>query len=241
MRYLIPLVLVAACLASCSQYQYLTLNSSQLTKNDKHQFVFENDTVRLIYDFNGEGGPISINIFNKSSQPLYINWKKSAIIRNEHTLSFYDRNVYFSGNANTTTYRFGNVRGSTTDFGGSFALPEGMDFIPPGSTVSKGLVFLSQSGPMVVQIPDSITQEILKDSYGTRIAKYREKSYGETESPVRFRSYLTFTLGFNNAMEFAESNAFYVGEAIDTKTTPEEFSKYQQQGDKLFIKYQKQQ
>jgi len=219
----------------------MTVNSSHLTKNDKHQLVFENDTVRLTYDFCGEGGPVSVNIFNKSSQPLYVNWKKSALIRNEHSLSFYDRNVYFSGDAYTSSYRFRNFAISSSSFTGSMALPEGMDFIPPGSDISKGLVFLSQSGPMVLEIPDSIAQQTVKNGDGITLSKYRKKNYDETTSPVRFKSYLTFSLGFNNASEFAESNDFYVDEAMDTQSLPENYPLYQQQGDKFFIKYKKEQ
>jgi hypothetical protein len=59
--------------------------------------------------------------------------------------------------------------------------------------------------------------------------------------PIKFNSYLTFTLGLNNTQEFAESSDFYVSEVIDSKTAPEDFSLYQQQGDKFFFKYSKQQ
>jgi hypothetical protein len=238
MRYLIPLVLIIAGLSSCTRYQYITVDSTRLTKNNKHQFVLENDTVRLTYDFNGGAGPVSVNVFNKTTQPLYVNWKKSALIRNERSLSYFNRNVYFSGYANTAGYRTGNFTGSGTDFAGSFALPDGMDFIPPGSSIAKELIYLTQSGPTVVEMPDSITQQ--RTDHGLYGVKYRKRTYDETGSPIRFKSYLTFTLGFSNALEFAESCDFFVNEAIDTKSIPGEFSLYQQQGDKFFIMYHKQ-
>ncbi|MBS1603219.1 MAG: hypothetical protein JST42_11165 [Bacteroidetes bacterium] len=248
MRYIIPLVFLVAGLSSCSRYQYMTLNSPQLSKNDEHQFVFENDTIRLTYDFNGSDGPISVNVYNKTNQPLYVNWKKSALIRNEHALSYYDKNAYFQGSSDGYAYRFGNSRSSlgsftstASEFSGTVALPEGMAFVPPGSSISKGLALLSQSGPMVAEIPDSVAEQQLTVDYNLLVAKYRKETFDASTSPVRFKSYLTFVLGSNNTLEFSETNEFFVEEALDTRNMPEDFPLYQPRGDKFFIKYQRQQ
>lgn len=244
MRYFVLLVFLAASLGSCSRYQYMTLSSTQLSKNDQHQLVFENDTIRLTYDFNGADGPISVNVYNKTDQPLYVNWKKSAMIRNEHALSYYDKNAYFWGSSNGYAFRFGNSNpalGSFTSTGSNFygtlALPEGMAFVPPGSSISKGLVLLTESGPVVADMPDSIAQQQVKVGFDELSVKYRKGSYSPETSPVRFRSYLTFSIGANHPQEFSQSNEFYVEEALDTKSHPEEFPLYQQRGDKFFVKY----
>lgn len=246
MRYIIPLVILAASLSSCSRYQYMTLNSSQLNKNDQHQFVFENDTIRLTYDFSGSDGPISVNVYNKTNQPLYVNLKKSALIRNEHALSYYDKNAYFWGSSEGYAYRFGNSRSAlgnftstSSNFSGTVALPEGMAFVPPGSSISKGLAMLSQSGPMVADIPDSVAEQRLTVEYNLLVSKYRKETFDASTSPVKFKSYLTFLLGSNTTLEFSETNEFFVEEALDTKTAPEDFPLYQQRGDKFYIKYQR--
>ena len=248
MRYIIPLVILVASLSSCSRYQYMTLNSSQLNKNDQNQFVFENDTIRLTYDFSGSDGPISVNVYNKTNQPLYVNWKKSALIRNEHALSYFDKNAYFWGSSEGYAYRFGNSRSALgsfastgSNFSGTVALPEGMAFVPPGSSISKGLVLLSQTGPMVADIPDSVAEQRVNVDYNLLIAKYRKETFDASTSPVKFKSYLTFVLGSNNTLEFSETNEFFVEEALDTKNVPEDFPLYQQRGDKFYIKYQRQQ
>lgn len=226
----------------------MTLNSSQLNKNDQNQFVFENDTIRLTYDFSGSDGPISVNVYNKTNQPLYVNWKKSALIRNEHALSYFDKNAYFWGSSEGYAYRFGNSRSALgsfastgSNFSGTVALPEGMAFVPPGSSISKGLVLLSQTGPMVADIPDSVAEQRVNVDYNLLIAKYRKETFDASTSPVKFKSYLTFVLGSNNTLEFSETNEFFVEEALDTKNVPEDFPLYQQRGDKFYIKYQRQQ
>lgn len=243
MRYYIYLLLIAASLSSCAHFQYMTVSSTETTKNKQDQLVYENDTLRLTYDFNGKNGPVSINVFNKTSQPLYVNWRKSALIRNEHSYSYFDRNIQFSGNAYTLNSnpgrRFGLLAASSTSFSGSFALPEGVDFIPPGASISKGLLVLGESGPMVLEIPDSIAQQKIDDvSYGI-LAKYRQKNFDPATSPVQFKSYLTFMLGFNNALEFAQTNDFYISETLDSKAHPENFPKYEEKGDRFFVVYHK--
>lgn len=235
MRYFTLSLLALLFFSACSSYQYMTVNSAQLKKNDQHQLVFENDTLSLTYDFNGKDGPVSINILNKTSEPLYVNWKKSALIRDEHPLSYFDPRVPFSAGA--TSYNSRYV--SNASLHGTFTLPEGVAFIPPGSSISKELVYLAQSGPTVLLLPDSLKPQKLSGTYGMDV-KYLQNHYDEFGSPIKFKSYLTFTIGLNNTLEFAESCDFYVSEVIDTKTAPVDFTLYQQQGDKFFFKYSKQ-
>lgn len=236
MRRLILPVLIVLAFGACSPYQYLTLDSSQLSKNDKKQFVSENDTLRLSYDFSGPGGPMGVDIYNKTSQPLYINWKKSALIRDEHSLSLFDPNVTMTGTANSTGYRIGRFTASSSNFTASFALPEGMDFIPPSSSITRYLMPIGQSGSLASYVADSIPKEKLTDAQGLFVARYQRLSYNENQSPVRFKSYLTFTLGNNSPVEFSETHSFYVGEVIQTSASPETFNLYQKGGDKLFIR-----
>ncbi|MBS1660132.1 MAG: hypothetical protein JST68_03675 [Bacteroidetes bacterium] len=241
MRSFIYLILLTVGCASCSHFQYLTISSPQTTTNDRKQLVYENDTLRLVYDFNGKNGPVSVNIYNKTSQPLYVNWKKSALIRNEHFISYFDRRVYFSGDGFTFASRSRLFSTASTSFNGSFELPEGLEFIPPGTSISKGLATLGDTGPMVAMIPDSIGQQSMKYINSYSYAKFRQIIFDETESPIQFKSYLTFVLGMNNSPEFAKTNDFYISEALDSKSPPEQFTpRYQQQGNMFFVKYQKQ-
>jgi len=204
MRHLILLVLIVLTFGACSPYQYLTLDSSQLSKNDKKQ--------------------------------LYINWKKSALIRDENSTSLFDPNVTMTGTASSTGYRVGRFTASSSNFTASFALPEGMDFIPPSSAITKYLQPIGQSGSLVSYVADSIRKEILVDPQGAFIAKYQRLTYDENQSPIRFKSYMTFTIGNNSPVEFSETHSFYVGEVMQSSAPPEIFNLYQQEGDKLFIR-----
>ncbi len=46
-----------------------------------------------------KGGPLNVNIYNKTDQPLYVNWKKSALIRDERSTSLYNNYIMVSGAA----------------------------------------------------------------------------------------------------------------------------------------------
>lgn len=234
-HYLLAAVFLLS-LTACSTYQYMTLDSPQLRKNDKNQLILENDTLRLTYNFQGKGGPISINIYNKSDQPLFVNWKKSALIRNEQSISLYNNNVTISGSTASQSYRWGKYTASYGRFAGSFALPEGMDFIAPGSGIYKDLPKLERTGMLATDIPDTVHDLQLIPADGTIGVAYKQLRYREDQSPVKFKSYITFSLGNNNPQEFAETASFYIGEVCQTHAEPEIFPLYRQQGDQLYVK-----
>jgi hypothetical protein len=225
--------------SSCASYQYLTLDSSQLGKNDRKEFNWENDTMRISYNFTGQNGPMHVNIYNKTQQPLYVNWKKSALIRDQHSLSFYNSIIQasgtFSGNSYAVVLR--GTRSSGGDFNASINLPEGTDFIAPGSGIDKDLPAIAQSGNLLEPIPDSVQSIKIADEYGNPVGKIKKVTFTETESPVQFRSYMTFSLGPSPMNEFSVSHSFYVQEIVQTPIEPANFIEYRSQGDQLFVKH----
>ena len=85
MRNLLYLFVFAALLlglSACSSYYYSMLNSNDPVgeKNERGDFVQENDTVRISYRFWGENAPVTITIYNKLDEPLYVDWGRSALI-----------------------------------------------------------------------------------------------------------------------------------------------------------------
>lgn len=56
----IPLLFCVSC--ATTTFQYATINSPDIVKNDQQEFVVENDSLRLTYDFSGKNGPVHISI-----------------------------------------------------------------------------------------------------------------------------------------------------------------------------------
>jgi hypothetical protein len=231
MRNLILPVLLILSLNSCVTYQYLTVDSSELQKDDQKQLITENDTLRLTYGFSGGGGPVTITAFNKTSQPLFINWSKSAIIRDGQSFSLYGANSAFVGSATPTGT-------GTADLTGTVSVPPGMEFIPPQTKITRSTVYLNQTGGSTRAImPDTVKKQIYTFTDGAE-ESYHQVTYNETQSPVRWKSYLTFVIGSGSGTEFTLSNTFYVGNAIETRYAPAMFKLYHEPGDQFYVFWQ---
>src|SRR5437879_399347 len=73
---------------SCSKFQYVTLQSSIPVQSKG--FVIENDSVKITYSFKGQNCPVQVEVYNKLEKPVYLDWKKSALIMNEERFSFWE-------------------------------------------------------------------------------------------------------------------------------------------------------
>jgi len=87
------LVLFMIMLSGCSRYQYMYV-SSNLDQNDKKEFIVENDTVQIKYSFTGENFPLTITLYNKLRQPIYIDLERSTVVINNIQIAgpFYREN-----------------------------------------------------------------------------------------------------------------------------------------------------
>ncbi|HVW59467.1 MAG TPA: hypothetical protein VHC48_05515 [Puia sp.] len=224
-------------------WQYITLDSREVTKDTLKAFVWENDTLELIYCFNGYGGPIRMSITNKMDKPMYINWKKSALIDRGNAASLYQTNVQMSGAFVSGTQRsyFTSPRSYTTSgsIAGSFSLPEGMDFIPPHSNISKSLD-LVVSGPVARDHLTGSPESLKATRKGVGTNSYKLYTYEASSSPVQFKTYLTFLMDGDNAKEFSVSHTFYASKIMTGSYSPRFFIPYEKEGDMLYVIQKKQ-
>jgi hypothetical protein len=84
-------LLLASCYAlltatGCAHYQYLTVDSS-LPRNNLNEYVVDNDTVSIRYNYSEANLRISMSVYNKLMKPLYIDYLRSAIIINNEQLN----------------------------------------------------------------------------------------------------------------------------------------------------------
>jgi len=243
---LFTVLLTLISFSSCAPtWQYIKLDSREVTKDASKRFSWENDTLSLLYNYNGYGGPVWLCITNKTDKPMYINWKKSAIINWGYARSLFQPNVQMTGSFVSETQRAypATPRGYTTSSGslvGSFSMPEGMDFIPPHSNISKTLDLVVFRNPLK-QDEFKGSPELLKvKRRGDAPAGYKLYTFDSSSSPVQFKSYLTFVLDSDNAKEFSVSHAFYAREIMLAQRMPEYFAPYKDEGDMLYILQSKQ-
>lgn len=53
-------------LTSCAEHQYLTLSGININKNDNHEFMAENDTLKLVYHFKPDRVRMFITVFSRT-------------------------------------------------------------------------------------------------------------------------------------------------------------------------------
>ncbi|MDO6429186.1 hypothetical protein Q4E93_01215 [Flavitalea sp. BT771] len=236
MRFLTSTLILPAFLlafSSCRTYQYFTLDSPEVPKNSKGDLSWENDTLRLEYGYAGEGGPVWMSIHNKTDKPLYINWKKSAFIKGAFANSLFNPNTQFSAS-------FVGSRGyinSSGSLAGSFQLPEGVDFIPPGIAIARRLSQTVQASSVDISKIDGKPRLQKQKRQNGATHEQADYAFDKAASPLQFKLYLTFVLGNSSAEEFAISHSFYARGLTLTSEKPWAFSPYMSsRGDEFFVK-----
>ena len=207
-------ILFISC-TSCLKYQYATISSS-FKKENSTEFLIENDTLRLTYDFSGEDGPVKILVYNKLSTPIYINWSKSALIMGDRRISYWSKNLII--NATVNNLESGVARyiiASNGTVNGTITYDENLSFIPPKSSVTENQVTLRNQ---FFKIPSSskpsrkvVNNVSLKTSHYTR-----------ENSPLIFRSFLTLSVTENFESPIYFDDTFWVSEIIQTIASPEQ-------------------
>jgi len=214
MKPLLPALSLLLLLSSCTNYQYLTLEADRATKNDKKEIVWENDSVKLVYNFNGRWGQMSLMAYNKSNEHVYINWKKSALVIGDRSFSLYNPNVKVSGES--VDFKVNrNVSYGFTE--ANFTLPEGSDFMPPKTYITKQNISLLHTTPVLQTLSNELPAQ--KTTHEGTNVKFRTTKYEQASSPFAFKLYLTFGIG-KESKEFSVEHLFYVSEAVQSENGP---------------------
>lgn len=218
--------------SSCQTYQYMTVDSKSVKRDSAHQFVVENDTLLLQYNFNGYNGPVKVTVFNKSDHPVYIDWKKSAVIVQGKAYSYYSPNLQLDGSVTANQLNTGGgVRTSVGSVSGEIRAQEGVDFLPPKSMKERSSLYLLngfydlfQEDAMVKQHPDN----------DPLLPRVKMISYNEESSPFRLRSYLTFYTSEPDSKLFAMEHEFFVSSIGISVNGPDNLPSYRTRGDRFY-------
>ncbi|OQP51760.1 hypothetical protein A4H97_26480 [Niastella yeongjuensis] len=206
------LLLIPFCI-SCNRYQYSTISSPQLEKNDRNELVFENDTLVMVYNFMGPDLGPTIFIENKLMEPVYIDWRGSALVVNGHTYSYAAIEL--------------DPHGNVVDGSGSATV----DYISPRGTLNKTPLVLSQR--YSTSIP---REQLLKTTYTAAGYSYPVKTaiFTEATSPLRFRSDITYLVGSLKSEPRYFEHRFYVSGMMNAKAGPQAIMQNGDHGNQFF-------
>lgn len=220
-RYL-PIAVMALLLYSCTTFQYATVSSSSMSMNDKQEFEFENDTVRIIYNFNGENAPINITVENKLNVPVFIDWHNSSLIINGRSVSYVPIQVTIEGTTQSSSYNIGGrVNGYGVSSGNLSAvanLPPSVDFIAPRSYFTRNPMGLTNK--FIDNVPPIAYQKLKYSPVEGYTIPVKAAVFTEGASPLQFRSYLSLMVGNRDAFPVAYEHSFFVSQLIRSSQSP---------------------
>ena len=87
------LVIITVLLISCSPKLAHLYETKAMSNLPNKENSFENDTVRIAYSFWSENGSYSFSVYNKLNVPLYIDWKKSSLVKNNDKLNYWSDEI----------------------------------------------------------------------------------------------------------------------------------------------------
>lgn len=217
-KYL-TLIVFTIFLSSCSQHfvSLLKTQSSNTFLRDS-SLIFENDSVKITYDFWYNRGLLSYSVYNKLNIPLYIDWKKSSYISNENKLNYWvdkeetNTALYFQGlGYNGPLLAPGYKATATVGVSSSTKYKEErITFIPPKSYIYKSSFYLIDNS---INLPEPANESIEKKSYNpnsTKTEVVKSQDYNKNNSPFIFRNFLSLSTSENFNTEFYVDTDFWV-------------------------------
>ena len=178
----------------------------------KSQYVFDNDTIRIEYNFWANKGLLSYRIYNKLNVPVYIDWKKSSFILNGQKLDYWmDETI-----THTSGYSYGAYLNLWISESSSIAIkPQRVLFLAPQSYINAHR-FIICPGASPVAGGGNPT-DIAVPGIPGRSIHIKEHEYDESASPLIFRNYLTYSLSEQLSAENYINNVFYVSKVLEMK------------------------
>lgn len=226
MKPILPLVLSAVLLSSCSKYEYLKISSGDTSLMQDQKFNAGNDSIQIIYGFYGKGGPIEITVVNNLAKGVTVDWQKTMLITDKKTIPVYIPAAQIQGQVQKSV----SVNGqSSIDASMSPVLLT--QFIPPKSSVTvTGVNLLSNINPR----PGKQGLKKEKAASGSFNLRVKRATYSKENSPASFRLYLSLADEEGGKINFDRS--FFISEFLATQARPNQLFSKTRPGNEPFTK-----
>lgn len=210
-KILIPLILIN--LFSCSPVYQVLETSSPDTKPEKELFIFENNDVKIDFNFWSDGGSISFYIYNKLDRPIYIDWNKSHLIYNGNSYEYWidseQTKTFYSSSTSINTVTSMNTLAKTSSAVRQTSGIESRIEIKPKKIIhipSKSRVFVSKFS--IRNNPYYNCDFNLKSIISK--TEFKTKNFTQEDSPINFRNYITYSVLENFDESKIIDNQFYI-------------------------------
>ncbi len=188
-------------------------------KTENKIYIFENENVKISYDFWEYHGYMAFVVFNKTDKPLYINWKNSSYIvngaKNDYWSDVQNTNSTGTSSGYTISPNFNSNKSYNVFTGLSYSStqsvtikPEKITFIPPRSNSKKISFYLMPQSHYKIPNPQS-SEESLSDSKN-RTTKVKFETFTKNNTPFVWRNFLAFSTLEEGTEFFYIDNEFYL-------------------------------
>lgn len=204
-------------LYSCKMYVQVFDTNSINSKIENDCYIFENDTLKILYSFWSEKGLMIFSIYNKLEKPLYVDWKKSSYIDNSNKLNYWvDEEISKSAAVYGSYYYDGPLL--KPGYATSATVVAGMSkkerieritFIPPKSNYYRSQFYILPI-PYFNFDTESEASLMPRNDKPKKKTKVYSNNFLKENSPIIFRNFLTFSLSEDFKNEFYIDNEFYI-------------------------------
>lgn len=191
-HYLLTPLVIFLCSCSPKYYYQICDVSSDLKKGYDNAYTFENEQLKISYNFWSNGGSIKFNLTNLSNEMIVLDLSKSFCIKNSIAQDYYQNRIQYTSNA----FSFIELAASTSS-SIAYIEPKVIAIPPHSSRIIKEFKFLN-SHYQDCDLYESPSKD--EESYLT---------FNTTSSPLIIDNFITYTIG-NDSTEHIIENRFYV-------------------------------
>lgn len=217
MKQIVLFLIVSIGLLSCNKNMIQLVSLSPIEKQTierNKEYVFENDTVKIIYRFWDSHGKFEFSVENKLDIPIYIDWKKSNLIYNSTPNVYWVEETVVKLNTVTTGVGFrgayGTAYGSAITTGESVSRPkERITFLPPHSSITRNEYSIENAYYYVID-PNTQPSIVPNDSKPKKSTKIYTQEFTSGSTFLNLTNFLTISTSENFEKEQFIKNNFYV-------------------------------
>ena len=205
--FFVSVILLCSCVSYSNLYQ---VSSSSKGVKELNRYEYEDDKVKITYFFWDLNGTMAFSVYNKMEIPMYIDWKKSSLVRNSVKAD------YWIDEVNTKSKSDGS--GSPSLYYGSFDFSsitlsksvksERVTFIAPKSTITR--VRDELFNLEVERVSRNAESTIISCPYNGNKIPTKVDRYTIEKNPFIFRNFITISNTEDFAKEYYIDNEFYV-------------------------------
>lgn len=190
-----------------SYIQVVSIKSNDTQPNATNQLTFENDTVKIVYNFFNKNGGMQCAIFNKTNEPMSLLFRESGIVEGTKFNSYMNNRVPIVGEA-TGGHDF-----YYTTINAVAVLNDDMAFLPPQVATTLSRFDFRNNHYSFTDLAKGKIENILTPNVLQKKIIGKKFTFNQQTTPSVLRHYLTFSMGLGGK-KFSVQHDFWI-ESVD--------------------------